>query len=455
MTSKSSISAVHFFEHDYVNAASYDNLRKIASVIDGLKNASRKVVHTILDKKIYDLTKVSQLSAKAGEYADYLHGSLDGVVVTLAQDYLGTNQIPLLAKKGNFGTRAIPEASASRYIFAKGSEQLKQLFNEKDKPNLIQQTFEGGKIEPVFYVPDLPVLLVNGNKGVSSGFAQNILPRSVDELRSIINKYCKDQKTEILQKVNLLKPYIGNFQGSVIRDPESPDVYKWLFTAKWEFVEQKRSNQALQVQLFDMPYGSDLRGFLAVLDKLEEDKKIKSYEDRSEGDSFNFLITLNTKEKPSNDSIIKLLKLQTSVTENFTSIDQNNKIFEAQTPFDLLEKYVEVKLEFLSKRKDYILTTLNNQLNKTQSTLTFIKAVIDNEIDVKKSKTSDFIEFFTKREFFKESGDTNNGFGYLIRTPMGKLSKDEIESLEAKVQQIKQATQKINDSSVFDLWMQG
>ena len=101
-----------FFETDFVNYASYDNLRKIASYIDGQKNASRKILYTVLEKNIKDKLKVSQLGAKVSEFAEYLHGSLDGVVVNLAQDFPGTNNIPLLQKKGNFGTRFAPEASA-------------------------------------------------------------------------------------------------------------------------------------------------------------------------------------------------------------------------------------------------------------------------------------------------------------------------------------------------------
>ena len=117
-----------FFNTKLVNYASYDNLRKIASFIDGFKNASRKVMYTVHEKKIKDKTKVLQLSNKCAEFADYLHGSLDGVVVTLAQDFAGTNNIPLLQKSGNFGTRSVQEASAPRYIFANGSKNFFELF---------------------------------------------------------------------------------------------------------------------------------------------------------------------------------------------------------------------------------------------------------------------------------------------------------------------------------------
>lgn len=280
------VNATNFFKHEYVDYASYDNLRKIASCIDGLKNANRKVIHTILDKKIFDLTKVSQLSAKAGEYADYLHGSLDGVVITMAQDYLGTNQVPLLAKKGNFGSRTIQEPSAPRYIFACGSLHLKQWFNALDKGLLIQQTFEGSTIEPKFFVPDLPILLINGSKGVSSGFAQNILSRPLEDIEAIIREFCVTQDFEVLKRIDQVKPFIGNFQGKVERDLSKLEAYKWLFT-----VSYKVDKGMLIIE--DIPYGEDLRGFLQVLDKLEEDKKIKSWEDCSTSDQFLFKIKVD------------------------------------------------------------------------------------------------------------------------------------------------------------------
>ena len=118
-------SVQNFLDTRLVNYASYDNLRKIASCIDGLKNASRKVMYTVMEKNIKENTKVLQLANKSAEFADYLHGDLSGVCVTLGQDFCGTNNIALLKKSGNFGTRSIHEASAPRYIFAKAIPEHK------------------------------------------------------------------------------------------------------------------------------------------------------------------------------------------------------------------------------------------------------------------------------------------------------------------------------------------
>lgn len=439
------INAVRFFEQDYVNQASYDNLRKIASLVDGLKNASRKVIYTVLDKKITELTKVSQLSSKAAEYADYLHGSLDGVVVTLGQDYLTTNQIPLLKRKGNFGTRAIPEASASRYIFAAGNNRLREIFLDIDKPLLVGQTFEGTKIEPMYFTPELPILLVNGSKGVSSGFAQNILARPVDSITQCINVFLESGDQKALELINKVKPYIGNFNGKVERDPENPQAFKWLFTANFQIDKN-------EVTILDIPYGSDLRSYLQHLDKLDDDKKFKKYEDCSEGDNFKFVVTFDKKTALTKEQVIKLFKLQTSITENFTCMDENNKIFEAETPFDILKRYVDIKLSYIEKRKALILENLKIKMSKDQSILWLILEVINNKIDFKKLKSQDLNKLFNKNELYQDPNDSQEGFGYLHRIPMGKMVKEEVQALEAKIKQTKQEIKQTEKTTIQQMW---
>ena len=101
-----------------------------------------------------------------------------------------------MQKSGNFGTRSVQEASAPRYIFANGSKEFFELFKYEDDNILESQKFEGNKIEPKFYVPTLPMILINGSEGVSSGFAQKILPRNPENIK----KYLTDTNTlDIIQ----------------------------------------------------------------------------------------------------------------------------------------------------------------------------------------------------------------------------------------------------------------
>ena len=178
------IKITEFFDTDYCDYGSYDNYRKIASICDGLKPSARKCLYIVLKDNIKEPFKVQNLCARVSEKTNYIHGatSLYGVIVGLAQDFVGTNNIPLFQRKGNFGTRLIPEASADRYIFTCKEKYLDNIFNEEDNSNLISQIFEGDEIEPKFFIPIIPMLLVNGSLGLTTGFSQKILPRDPKEL---------------------------------------------------------------------------------------------------------------------------------------------------------------------------------------------------------------------------------------------------------------------------------
>jgi DNA topoisomerase-2 len=148
---------------------------------------------------------------------EYLHGevSLEGVIVNLAQNFVGSNNLPLLSPEGSFGTRFIPEAGASRYIYTKMQPYLTDIFKKEDEPLLEKQYFEGSQIEYKYYVPIIPILLINGNEGISSGFAQKILPRDINEIKEAIISILNDNF------VDRIKPSYNEFEGNIIQIGEN------------------------------------------------------------------------------------------------------------------------------------------------------------------------------------------------------------------------------------------
>lgn len=414
-----------------VNYASYDNIRKIGSAIDGLKNASRKVIFTVLEKKIKEKTKVLQLSNKCAEYADYLHGSLDGVVVTLAQDFAGTNNIPLLQKFGNFGTRCIQEASAPRYIFARGSDELFDLF--KDSEILEQQYFEGSRIEPKFYTPTLPMLLVNGSEGVSSGFAQKILPRNPENLKNyILEKLSGKEPSE-----ELLNPYAKDFKGSFRKDDEVPN--KWYIEG---VVEHVKNNEYL---ITEIPFTYDLKTYTNVLDELVESKTIIRYSSESDGENIlRFRVTL---PRGVNDSLISRLKLYKIVNENYTAIDENLKVREFKSAKEIIDYYIDIKLKFLQKRKTYIIEKLNKDFKMLENKLRFLKMHISKELSIT-DKTKSELEI----ELEKLNFDKFDGYSYLIGMPMYSLTTDKIKELETSIEKLKKEIETTTKTSIEQMW---
>ena len=428
-----------FFNTDFVDYASYDNLRKIASCIDGQKNASRKVLYTVLEKNIKDKIKVSQLGSKVAEFSEYLHGNMDGVIVNLAQDFAGTNNIPLLQKKGNFGTRFANEASASRYIFTYGSDVFFKLFNKDDNNILKSQTFEGEKIEPMFYLPSLPLLLINGSEGVSSGFAQKILPRSFKNIKQYVEDVLNNKK---LNKT-LLIPSFNGFNGTIIQGETNK---QWIIKG-----QIKRINQTTLV-IDEIPIGYDLKSYIKVLDTLEESKIINAYKDLSDNDIFKFEVKMTTKDlnSLSEDELLQKLKLVKTVTENYTCLDENNKIIEFESADDIISYYIDVKYKFLCLRKDYLLRSLKKKLSILSSKITFIKKIIDGELVIQKRSKSDIEKDLLQID---EIIKVNDSYDYLLNMSLYTLTKERLQKLSEEFKTCKCDIKELCDLTFNEMWM--
>lgn len=426
-----------FFNNDYVDQASYDNLRKIASLVDGQKNASRKVLYTLLEKNIKEKVKVSQLGSKVAEFAEYLHGNLDGVIVNLGQDFPGTNNIPLVQKKGNFGTRFSQEASASRYIYAYGTDQFFELFKKDDTPILKHQFFEGQQIEPMFYVPSLPILLVNGSEGVSSGFAQKILPRNPDDIK----KYIKDKIQGKNPKSNLI-PYYNGFGGTVEQGENSS---QWLIKGVMKVTGINK------VEISEVPIGYDLKTYIDVLDKLEDDKVIQGYRDLSEDDNYKFEVNVPSKflKEWSQEELMNKLKLIKKVSENYTCIDENNKIVVYESVKEIIDHYIEVKLKSLEARKEHLKGKLEDEIRYDYSKYLFIKMIVENSLVVAKRKKDDIIKDLDK---VKDILTKDDSYDYLLNMNILSLTEERMTKLESDIKTKKADLDALIKKSIQQLW---
>lgn len=428
-----------FFETDFVNYASYDNLRKIASYIDGQKNASRKILYTVLEKNIKDKLKVSQLGAKVSEFAEYLHGSLDGVVVNLAQDFPGTNNIPLLQKKGNFGTRFAPEASASRYIFTYGSDIFFKLFKKEDCPILIAQTFEGDQIEPRFYVPTLPLILINGSEGISSGFAQKILPRSKANILKATRLLLEGKKIS----PKLLVPYFEEFNGTV----EAAAPGQWKIKGTFERSSVNR------ITITEIPVYYSLKAYIKILEDLEEEGFITSFKDLSNNDKFRFEIKIPSKTLGSmtDDEILNKFKLIKLITENFTCLDGENKICEFKSAEEILRAYFATKLKFLGLRKEHMLKEFSLDLEILKAKLKFIEFVVGSGL----KKAELFNDKFLKSHIESVGYPKVSGsWDYLIKIPVGSLTVDKIKDLKKQIASKEKSKIELSKKSEETLWFE-
>ena len=167
-----------FIDKELILFSRYDNTRSIPCVVDGLKPSQRKVLFGAFKRKLYSEIKVIQFSGFVSEHAAYHHGeqSLNSTIIGMAQDFVGSNNINYLVPNGQFGTRLLggKDAASPRYIYTLLSKITRMIFKEEDDFLCRYLVDEGQSIEPEYYLPILPMVLVNGSEGIGTGYSTTI-----------------------------------------------------------------------------------------------------------------------------------------------------------------------------------------------------------------------------------------------------------------------------------------
>ena len=428
-----------FLNNEVVNFASYSTLRALASYIDGLKNSHRKVVCYMLLNNVTKEKKVFNLSGEIMTSMEYLHGDISGSVITLAQNYPGTNNIPLLSREGNFGTRFTNEASATRYIYTAKDKMFDYLFNKSDINVLPEQYFEGTKIEPRFFIPTLPLILINGSEGIATGFAQKILSRNIENIKKAIINILQSKKIDS----KLLIPSFNGFNGTV----EQGDTNnQWLIKGKIKRLSGGK------FEILEVPVGIDLQSYIKVLDDLEDDKFIKSYKDKSEDDKFHFEITMSPSDlsKFTDDELLQKFKLVKRISENYTCLDENNRVKVFENAEEILRSFVKIKLEYLQKRKDFELQKLEDDIKIDFSKYLFIKNIVENKLTINKRKKDDIVKDLEKIDNIVKRDDS---YDYLLRLPMYSVSSEQIDKISNDIKTKKSELDKLKLTDIKDIWL--
>lgn len=207
------ITYTDFINLELVLFSNADNVRSIPCLIDGLKPGQRKVLFTCIKRNDKKEVKVAQLAGSVAEHSAYHHGeqSLCATIVNLAQNFVGSNNINLLEPRGQFGTRLTggKDSASARYIFTKMSPLTRMIFHPHDDPLLKHEYDDNLKIEPVWYVPIIPMVLVNGAEGIGTGWMTKIPNYNPREIVANIRKMLDDEEPK------RMLPWYKNFLGTI------------------------------------------------------------------------------------------------------------------------------------------------------------------------------------------------------------------------------------------------
>ena len=329
-----SISVSDFVDKEMIHFSKYDNERSIPSLIDGLKTSQRKVLFSAFKRKLVKGIKVSQFSGYVSENSAYHHGeaSLNACIINLAQNFTGSNNVNLLEPEGQFGTRLQggKDSASDRYIFTRLAKITRLIFRPEDECILDFKREEDAWIEPFTYYPILPLVLVNGSKGIGSGFSTSIPKYDpnvlIEEIRRRLTN-CQSAPPTII-------PSYRGFKGIVTQLSQS----KFATTGSYT-VDKLNSS----VKITELPIGIWTDDYKCYLEKLMDDQTsdIRSYADLSTDLHVDITVSYTKGKLPLCSEIEKQLKLVTTVsTTNMHLFDENERLFRAISVDDIINRFL-------------------------------------------------------------------------------------------------------------------
>ena len=457
-TSKPIVTYEEFINNDLIHFSKYDNDRSIPNLVDGLKISLRKIIFSAFKKKLTNEIKVAQFSGYVSEQSGYHHGeaSLNGAIIGLAQNFVGSNNINLLEPMGQFGTRLLggKDSASERYIFTQLNKLTRLIFPLADDPILTYLDDDGTMVEPIYYVPIVPMVLINGSKGIGTGFSTDIMCYNplqiINKLQLMLEK--KEHDIEIA-------PYYKGFKGTIeFLEGEK----KYLIKGLYEKIGENK------IRVTELPVGTWTEDYKVYLEGLMDTKKkeknyVRDFVDMSTDIAVEFTIDLYPgclKELMKKYDTIgisaleKLLKLSTthSIT-NMHLFDANEHLKKFNTASEIIEEYYGVRLAFYDKRKKYQMDTLEKELIILSNKARYINDNLSGKIDLRRKKKDEIKKILTdfKYEQMEYSGDIN--FNYLIKMPMDSVSEEAVEKLMKEEEKKENELTLLASLSIEDMWL--
>jgi DNA topoisomerase-2 len=434
-----------FFMNDVPAYGAYDNCRKLCSYIDGQKISMRKIIYTLMKKYPgKDKIKTETVANVCAAFTNYLHGAgnIGGVCDTMAQNFVGANNYPLIdGNSGGFGTRINPTCAANRYTKIALSSLLKTLINSNDEEIVGRQFFEGDYIEPQFFVPIFPMVFLNGSHGLSTGFSQDIYPRNPIEIIEYIRK--KIAGTEH-PRMSLL-PWFRGHTGKVEYNAEIDRNESFGVIVR---------NNTTSYTITELPIGVEYQKYVEFLDKLCENNTIQDYDDKCDPKTDKILFDIKTTReftrKHDGRKLYETLHLIKSLPETLCCIDENNRVREFSSVYEILDAFIEIRLRYYDLRKKYILNTLSNTVEKLNSKYLFVKAIIDKKIVVANKKKDEII---AQIRALNKLVEIDGSYDYLLKMPIYSLSVEVLEELKKSIDDTTSEYNVVKNTTIQDMWI--
>lgn len=505
-TSKPAIPYEEFVDRSLIHFSIYDNERSIPNLMDGLKISLRKILFAAFKKGgLKTEIKVAQFSGYVSEHSAYHHGeaSLNAAIVGMAQNFVGSNNINLLEPNGQFGGRLKggQDSASERYIFTQLNKLTRLLFRQDDDSVLSYINDDGQMVEPMYYAPVIPMILVNGSKGIGTGFSTDVIPHNPLQIiayirtmlagvsaadRPVIEPYFKGFKGAIRNIASSATSATSATSGapcsgapsasaaSVSAASVSAASAKYLIKGTYEIVADRK------VRITELPIGTWTDDYKEFLEKLMEAPAasaskekaagaggpvLKEYTDMSTDTVIDITVTFHPSYPQSpkdleativdadagTNKLEKLLGLfTTQSTTNMNLFDAREKLRKYATIYDIIEDYYAERLALYAKRKTAMLAQLANELRVLTNRARYIQEVLDDKLELRRQTKEAVFAKMTAHGYEHIEGDTE--FKYLLKMPMDSVTDENVRHLLSERDSKRAQHQGLTDTTIQALW---
>ena len=429
----------NFLTHQVIKFSHNDCKRSIPSLFDGLKESQRKVLYAVKKRNLnYSKTslKVAQLGGYVAEHTNYHHGeqNLYQTITKMANEFPGSNNIPLLYRDGQFGSRISGgmDAANPRYIFTKMDGLTPYIYREEDDILLNHVVDDGDEIEPYFYMPIIPMILVNGCSGIGTGWSCNVPSFNPMDLIKCIKIWLKNKDEPLPELI----PWYRDFHGTI----EKLEENKFVTTGICKKIKNKCTVSELPIGLWTDKFKETCEDWLS-------EKKIKNLQNYSTPQKVNFVLT--ELEDGMNLSI-KTLKLTTTLhTSNMVLFNEKFQL-KKYTVHEIIKDFCSLRYEYYTKRKSFILNSLERQLKIVDNKVKFLTKIMEGSLKIMNVDEEIVLSEMINLGFDK----VDDSFDYLLKMQIKSFTMNKVNSLKSELSDIKLTIENLEKQTESDLWLE-
>nr|XP_046233630.1 DNA topoisomerase 2-alpha isoform X1 [Scatophagus argus] len=464
-----------FVNKELVLFSNSDNERSIPCLVDGLKPGQRKVLFCCFKRNDKREVKVAQLAGSVAEMSAYHHGeaSLMMTIVGLAQNFVGSNNLNLLQPLGQFGTRLHggKDSASPRYIFTMLSSLARLVFPPVDD-NLLKYNYDDNqRVEPEWYMPIIPTVLVNGAEGIGTGWASKIPNYDIREIISNIHRMLNGD-----EPLPMLPSYKG-FRGTIEQVMDN----QFMNSGEVAIIDSTTIEiSELPVKSWTQTYKENvLEPMLNGTEKVPA--LITDFKEYHTDTTVRFVVKMAEEKLREAEAagLHKVFKLQSPLTCNsMVLFDHVGSLKKYESVQDILKDFFELRMKYYVLRKDWLAGMLGAESAKLTNQARFILEKIQGTLVIENKPKKELIRMLQQmgydsdpvkawklaqekneeqmeeeEEEEAEKEDTSGpDYNYLLSMPMWFLTKEKKEELckqrDAKMTELNTLKRKTPE----DLW---